>query len=153
NDLAFASGNGCTTISYRPDSFVSYAIQRPSGDNCALPSSNGVFTTGCGFGLLSATGRAHKSRPVFGSFSIYKRNRPSFDQSCNHFVAGVSSNSFSVPAPVDGRTNMLVPPPVRPAALCLFQPTNAISIPSGDQSGVSSVAAPKLNRVSPPRTT
>src|SRR6202521_1215363 len=50
-------GNGCTTISERPDSFVSYATQRPSGENCPLDSSNGVFITTIGF----------RSLPVIGS--------------------------------------------------------------------------------------
>jgi len=49
------------------------------------------------FGLRSAPliGRAHKSFPVFGSASAYKRNRPSFDQSCGTLSFGVSSSNSS----------------------------------------------------------
>ncbi len=39
-------GNGATYTSYRPDSFDSNAICRPSGENRTLPSSNGVSMIG-----------------------------------------------------------------------------------------------------------
>jgi hypothetical protein len=64
-------------ISNLPDSFVSYATQRPSEETCPLCSSNDVLTTTIGFRSLPVIGNAHKSRPVFGSVSPYNRNRPS----------------------------------------------------------------------------
>src|SRR5438093_3167717 len=100
--LPLGTGNGCTTISNRPDSFVSYATQCPSGENCPLSSSNGVFTTTIGFRSWPVIGNAHKSRPGFGSASAYNRKRPSFDQSFSHLLPAPSSTNASAHAPPDG---------------------------------------------------
>src|SRR6266704_1595869 len=54
------AGNGCTTISNRPDSFDWYAIHLPLGENWPLRSSDGVFRKGNSF-LSPETGRTHKS--------------------------------------------------------------------------------------------
>src|SRR2546426_768756 len=111
--LPFGSGNGCTTISYRPDSFVLYATQRPSGENCPVRSSNIVFATMRGFGLLPVIGRAQRRVPIFGSFSVYSRNRPSLDQSWGTFIFGVTSSSSSAPAPLESLMYRSLRPPFR----------------------------------------
>ncbi len=72
---ASTSGNGRTEISNRPDSFDSYASQRPSGESSPLASLNAVCSSGsvCRDGVLGgAVGsrrRTRKSLPVVGTGS------------------------------------------------------------------------------------
>src|SRR5947209_5471866 len=139
------SGNGCTTISKRPDSLVSYATHCPSGENCPLSSSYGVWTTTIGFLSLPVTGSESRSRPFFGSISEYRMNRPSFDQSFTYLLFAFSSNNSSAPAPLDGFVYRLKVP-------FLFE-SNAIRIPSGDQTELMSFPGSNVNRVVPPLTT
>src|SRR5215472_13765594 len=75
--------NGRTYTSLCDDSLDMYAIQRPSGENCAFRSLNGVATTAYGFATRAGcpgSGSTQTSASVFGDSLLKSRKRPSFDQ-------------------------------------------------------------------------
>ena len=111
-----------------------------SGENCPFSSSNGVLTISIGFRSVPLIGKAHKSRPVFGSVSLYKRNWPLLDQSCAYVFFGVSNSNSSALAPLADFTYRLNGP--------LLNDENAIRVPSGDQSGA--ISPPPLRYATRP---
>src|SRR5262245_41861220 len=132
-------GKGCTYTSSTPDSLLTYATQRPSGENTPFCSSNGPCRYGRGFSALvvlpSPWGTTHKSCPVFAPGIWYIRNRPSLDQSVAQPVGVPSFMSIvSWPSPVEDLMNRLYTPPFR------FEGQTTRS-PSGDQIGRLSCAA------------
>ena len=58
------SGNARTRTSKRPDSFVSYATHRPSGENSPIRSSKGVIATAMGARSSPVMGSAQRSDEV-----------------------------------------------------------------------------------------
>src|SRR5262245_55382552 len=98
-------GNGTTYTSDRPDSFVLYASQWPSGENWVPASINGDSMNGQGLRSPNR-GKTQRSqvfvRGVDPSPHLkYNRNRPLGDKLSGYSLPSSASSTSSGPAPLD----------------------------------------------------
>lgn len=94
----FTSGNGRTYTSNWPESFASYASQRPSGEMIPLRSVNGVRTRGVTRPVPS-NWTCMTSWPVFGAVSVKVRRVPSSDTATAFCWFGLSVSRSTAPEP------------------------------------------------------
>ncbi len=118
-----------------------YAIQRPSGEIRACPSLNSVASTGNAFApldVLRGSGNAQMSLlPFLASGIVKKMKRPSRDQLVG--VPGWSRSGRSSPDPSAGLMYNFGDPE-------RFD-ENTMNLPSGDHTGLSSLAGSNVKRV------